>query len=448
MRPTGTGLARRVREGTVSATTAVAEAVEAAQADVDNAFTSVDERAAGYAARMKGRRGGALLGVPVAVKDLIDHAGRVTTAGSAFYRHLADLTSPALRRLEDEGAVVMGRTGLHEFAFGFSSENPWFGPVRNPWDSRLSPGGSSGGSAAAVASGIVPIALGTDTGGSIRVPAALCAVTGLKVSHGLIPLEGVFPLVPFLDTVGAIAGSLVDLETATRIMAGPLWADPHDVDGRIRLVVPSRWVGTAPMTDRVSAGFRRFLEGASDVGVEVSEEDLGDLVPSPLQSALIGPEIEKIHGTWRREGRSYGADVASRIDSALAVTDSEARTARDWQRDVTAAMTAATSTGRFLVTPTVPALDKVIGQDRIGRHHYRTVLSWFTALVNTAGLPALSVPMRGGPGRPPSVQIIGPRGSEANLLAVASRLERDGLVGLPTRAGSRLGRWSSECSSE
>lgn len=447
MRPVGTGLARRVREGAVSAAEAVAEAVGAALADVDNAFTSVDEQAADRAAGMGPRTTGALAGVPIAVKDLIDHAGRVTTAGSGFYRHAADRTAPALRRLEDEGAVVVGRTGLHEFAFGFSSENPWFGPVHNPWDSRLSPGGSSGGSAAAVASGIVPIALGTDTGGSIRVPAALCAVAGLKVTHGLIPLHGVFPLVPSLDTVGAIAGSLADLEAATRIMAGPKWVPPDGPDDPIHLVVPARWVETAPMADRVSAGFRWFLDRASDAGSEVSEESLDELVPSPLQGPLIGPEVDRVHRAWRAEGRAYGADVAARIDSALAVTDAEARNARSWQRTVTTAMKAATN-GRYLVTPTVPALDKVIGDERIGRNHYRTVLSWFTALVNTAGLPALSMPMADGPRRPPSLQIIGPPGSEARLLAVASRLEQAGILGVPSRTAARLGRWSSECSSE
>lgn len=444
MRPTGTELARRVRDGTASATEAVNEALEAARNDSDNAFTFVDERAPGPA----GRTGGALAGVPIAVKDLIDHSGRITTAGSAFYRHAADRTAPALHRLEEEGAVVVGRTGLHEFAFGFSSENPWFGPVRNPWDPRLSPGGSSGGSAAAVAAGIVPIAVGTDTGGSIRVPAALCAVTGLKVSHDLIPLDGVFPLVPSLDTVGVIAGSLLDLETATRIMAGSRWTGPAGEGDPIRLVVPSQWTSRAPIDDGVTTAFDSFIDGADDIGIEVAEADLADLVPSPLQAALIGPEIEQVHGVWRQEGRPYGADVAARIDSALAVTEAESGSARDWQRVVATSMTRATSGGRLLITPTVPALDKVIGQETIGGHHYRSVLSWFTALVNTAGLPALSMPLAAGPGRPPSLQLIGPRGSEARLLSVARRLEREGLLEVPGRAGRQMGPWSSPHTSE
>ena len=185
--------------------------------------------------------------MPVGIKDLIDHEGRVTTAGSAFYRHEADRSSPVVSRLEEAGAVVIGRTGLHEFAFGFSSENPHFGPVRNPWDPDTSPGGSSGGSAAAVAAGITPVAIGTDTGGSVRVPAALCGCFGLKVTHGRIPLDGVFPL--------------ADLRRHRRARS-PIRSRPRQLvpghvrrhrrratPGDLRLGVPEPWVGAAPMDE-------------------------------------------------------------------------------------------------------------------------------------------------------------------------------------------------------
>ena len=165
-------------------------AAHAAQAPL-NVFTHLDDeaamdRAAGLdGADDEGMPAGGLAGVPVGIKDLIDHEGRITTAGSAFYRHEAERSSPVVSRLEDAGAVVIGRTGLHEFAFGFSSENPHFGPVRNPWDPGTSPGGSSGGSAAAVAAGITPIAIGTDTGGSVRPrrPVRLLRAQGDPRSH-------------------------------------------------------------------------------------------------------------------------------------------------------------------------------------------------------------------------------------------------------------------------
>lgn len=408
----------------------VALAVEAAVADTTNSFIDVHE-AAPAADPM-----GPLGGVPIAVKDLIDHRGHITTAGSAFYRHAATATAPALRRLEKAGAVVVGRTNLHEFAFGFSSENPWFGPVKNPWDPALSTGGSSGGSAAAVAAGIVPIALGTDTGGSVRVPAALCGVTGLKVTHGLIPLDGVFPLVPSLDTVGAIASDLDSLELATRTMAAERWPSSGTGEDPIRLVVPGKWVDTAPLSTEVHTAFHRFLEDSEGAGLEVEHEELPLLAPSPHQSAIIGTEVAPIHGKWRQEGRPYGDDVAERIDAALEISGDMAalEEARRWRAALTEAATSATEAGRLIVTPTVGSIDKRIGEDHISGDHYRTVLSWFTAPVNATGLPALSIPLSGS-GRRPALQIIGFRNSEPALLAVARQLEKLGLVG--------MNRWSS-----
>ncbi|HEX2153205.1 MAG TPA: amidase [Acidimicrobiia bacterium] len=415
--------------------TRVERALEAAAADTTNSFIALHEAAPGLPPVA-----GPLAGTPIAVKDLIDHSGHVTTAGSGFYRHRAALTAPALARLEAAGAVVIGRTGLHEFAFGFSSENPWFGPVRNPWDPTLSPGGSSGGSAAAVASGIVPVALGTDTGGSIRVPAALCGVFGLKVTHGLIPLEGVFPLVPSLDTVGAIAASLDDLARVTAHMAGDGW--PHDETmpaDRVRLVVPDRWVDEAPSTRQVTDAFEEFLGSAGAADVTVEHRDLQHLAPSPHQGGIIGPEVAAIHRTWREAGRPYGADVGERVDAALAIaTDAQAmQEAQTWREELTRQMAAATSDDTLVVTPSVAAMDKVIGEDRLGDRHYRTVLSWFSAPVNPTGHPAISLPLAG-PGRRPSVQLIGSRRSEARLLAVARMLEKRGVVRMSRLPSGRL----------
>lgn len=405
---------------------AVQRAVEAAGADTLNAFTVVHEDAPGQP-----RSEGPLAGTPIAVKDLIDDAGRTTTAGSAFYRHEAGATAPALARLKQAGAVVIGRTGLHEFAFGFSSENPWFGPVHNPWDPALSPGGSSGGSAAAVAAGIVPVALGTDTGGSVRVPAALCGIYGLKVTHGLIPLDGVFPLVPSFDTVGALTRSLDHLETATAVMAGNEWPDDDRPPRETRLVVPERWVAEAPMSDEVRDAFEEFLTAATAAGLAVEYRELSELAPSPHQLAVIGPEVAAIHRRWREEGRPYGEDVGERIDGAITLsTDEEAKAeGRRWRASITSTLEEATTGDMLVVTPAVAAMDKRIGEDRIGEHHYRTVISWFSAPVNPTGHPAISLPIAG-EGRRPSVQIIGSRRSEPRLLRLGGLLEERGVVGL------------------
>lgn len=406
--------------------TAVEEALQAATEDVCNAFTAVHEDAAGD----RGREG-PLSGVPIGVKDLVDDRGRTTTAGSAFYRHEATSTAPALARLRDAGAVVIGRTGLHEFAFGFSSENPWFGPVRNPWDHSLSPGGSSGGSAAAVAGGVVPVAIGTDTGGSVRVPAAMCAVYGLKVTHGLIPLEGVFPLVPSLDTVGALTSDLNLLHTATAAMAGPRWPEPGTTQEITRLVVPEEWLGDAPLSAEVSTAFNDFVAAAGEAGLAVEQRSLPLLAPSPHQLAVIAAEAAAVHGEWRREGRPYGEDVGERIDHSIALSaDATAQAeGRRWRTAITETTGAATGGGTAIVTPSVADLEKRIGNDFIDGRHYRGVISYFSAPVNATGHPAISLPVAGG-GRRPSVQLIGARHSEPWLLELARRLEEAGVVGV------------------
>jgi aspartyl-tRNA(Asn)/glutamyl-tRNA(Gln) amidotransferase subunit A len=405
---------------------AVSQALERALGDTTNAFTAVHEEPAGLEPP-----GGPLFGLPVAAKDLIDHAGHATTAGSAFYRHHATTTATALGRLEAAGAVVIGRTNLHEFAFGFSSENPWFGPVRNPWDPSLSAGGSSGGSAAAVAAGIVPVALGTDTGGSVRVPAAVCGIIGLKTTHGLIPLDGVFPLVPSFDTVGPLTASLDDLEKVTEVMAADAWRRLADDPPIRRLIVPEAWLEGAPTAGEVRDAFEEFLAGAAEAGLAVERHELADLQPSPHQTALIGAEVERIHGEWRRQGRPYGADVAARIDEGIHLAeDADAQAeARRWRRRITAALAAATAGDAAVVTPAVGAMSKRIGDDRIGGHHYRRVLSWFSAPVNPTGHPALAMPAAG-PGRRPAVQLIGAAWSEKRLVGLARRLETAGVLGV------------------
>ena len=265
-------LATAVGRGEVTAVEVIEEHLDGIGDDsAFNAFTLVDteralDRAAALdAAHHAGTTPGPLAGVPIVLKDLIDHTGRLTTCGSGFYREVPERSATVVDRIEAAGGIVIGRTGLHEFAFGFSSENAWFGPVRNPWDPSISPGGSSGGSGAAVAAGFAPLGVGTDTGGSVRVPAALCGIAGLKVTHGRIPLTGVFPLAPSIDTVGPMARSVADLALLYRVMAGddpddpwcPAAIEAHDEPGRftnLRIGVPSEWIDT-PM-DRNAHRFR------------------------------------------------------------------------------------------------------------------------------------------------------------------------------------------------
>jgi len=370
--------------------------------------------------------GGPLHDVPIALKDLIDHAGRTTTCGSAFYRHAPEVSATVVSRLESAGARIMGRTGLHEWAFGFSSENPHFGPVRNPWDPATSPGGSSGGSGAAVAADIVPIAIGTDTGGSVRVPAALCGCFGLKVSSGRIPIDGVFPLVPSIDTVGPLANSVANLELAYRAMS--LDATEKAPAGSYRIGVPQPWVEDAPMSDEVAAGFEGLIEALVDMGHEVHPINIPDLLPDPRLGYAIGAEAAPVHRDFRKQELPYGPDVARRLDAAESVTAEQAASGASWQKMVRARFEDAFSVVDLLITPTVPAMKKTIGQDLIDGTHYRTVLSWFTAIVNHAFLPAIALPASTGGAPPVSLQVIGPAGSDLSLIALAESLETTGLV--------------------
>lgn len=388
-----------------------------------NMFTMIEEPGlTGEAPRT-----GPLSGVPIAVKDLIDQADRVTTCGSAFYRERPERTATSIARLEDAGATSVGRTGLHEFAFGFSSENPHFGPVRNPWDTTTSPGGSSGGSGAAVGAGIVPIAIGTDTGGSVRVPAALCGCFGLKVTYGAIPIDGVFPLVGSIDTVGPLADGTANLELAYRSMSGD--TEPLEPDRELRLGIPMPWFEAAPLTDEVRAGFAHAIASLERLGHRVHPLGLADVQPDPRLGFAIGVEVAPVHREFRARGLPYGDDVARRLDAAEAVTESEAEEGRAWQLMIRQRFSDAFDVVDYLLTPTVPAMRKTIGEDMIGDHHYRSVLSWFTALVNHALLPAIAIPLLGTGSPPVSLQVIGPTGSDLGLLALSAALERQGIAG-------------------
>jgi aspartyl-tRNA(Asn)/glutamyl-tRNA(Gln) amidotransferase subunit A len=398
-----------------------------------NVFTHLDDEAAMDRADgmdgavADGGPAGPLRGVPVAIKDLIDHEGRITTAGSAFYRQEADRSSPVVSRLEASGAVVIGRTGLHEFAFGFSSENPHFGPVRNPWDPDTSPGGSSGGSAAAVAAGITPVAIGTDTGGSVRVPAALCGCFGLKVTYGRIPLDGVFPLATSVDTVGPLADSIDLLDGSYRAMSGDTADGPRRE--RLRLGIPEPWVSAAPMDDEVARAFEKSMRALEDLGHEVTDLDMPGVLPAPELIDAIAGEITEVHGRFRRDGLPYGEDVARRVDDCLDTGPDRIEAGRAWQMMIRRQFGAAFEGVDLLITPTTPVMRKVIGQDMIGDRHYRSVLSWFTALVNHALHPAIALPLAGTGAPPVSLQAIGPLASETALIDFGRTLEESGLVG-------------------
>ena len=222
-------IAARVRAGDVSAEEIVTHHLDRIEARSElNAFITVDRERALLDARSLARQGrlGALAGVPFAPKDLFDTAGMRTTYGSALFReHVPTRTASAVQRLADAGAVIVGKANLHEFAWGVTSKNPFYGTVGNPRRPEHVAGGSSGGGAAALAAGLAALSIGTDTGGSIRIPSFACGTAGFKPSHGLVPLDGCFPLAPCFDHAGPMARTMEECALALEVLADV----PHPV---------------------------------------------------------------------------------------------------------------------------------------------------------------------------------------------------------------------------
>lgn len=453
-------VASLVHSGAVTAVDTVAAALDAAEATQSalNAFTSIDrtgalERAAQIDGLIAdGNDPGPLAGVPIGLKDLIDQRGKRTTNGAAFETAPAVDPATVVKRLEDAGAVIIGRTGLHEFAFGFTSENPHFGPVRNPWDLSLSPGGSSGGSAAAVAAGVVPAAIGTDTGGSVRVPAALCGVVGLKVTHGRVPLTGVTPLAPSLDTVGPITRTVSDAAAVYAAIAGD---DPHDPWSAPRTVEPAgdardpstilvgvlkQWM-LAPTDHATREAFHEAVARLVAVGASVETVDEPGLAITEAAGLASSGEIFRIHrDRWERYPDQYGRDVAARLAKASTVELDTMVDVMAWDSRARHALARLFHRFDILITPTVGSSRKMIGEAdmEIGtdRIFHRAVLAQNTWPINRVGNPALALPIESGATPPASLQLIGPRWGEAALLEIGLGLESAGVVGVgrpPTR---------------
>jgi aspartyl-tRNA(Asn)/glutamyl-tRNA(Gln) amidotransferase subunit A len=353
-------------------------------------------------------------GIRLAVKDLFDTAGLETTYGSAvFAGHVPTETAPAVRRLEAAGYGVVGKAGLHEFAYGTTSENPHFGDVPNPRHPGRVAGGSSGGSAAALTAGLADAALGTDSAGSIRIPAACCGVVGHKPTHGLVSLEGCWPLAASYDTAGPLA---------------------HDVDG------------CEQMLQALAPGFEpRRLESLEEVEVAVAWTELADpLVRERVEEAVAGfprrrrlelpfvppetyllfmREVADVHRELFAESADlYGEDVRLKVERCLAVRDADvehALSARARYREQVQELLDGID---LVVTPTLPVVAPPLGRGGVGDLDVRETLIRFTYPFSALGWPALALPCGPAEDRlPASIQIAGRAGDDALVLA-AGRL--------------------------
>ena len=345
------------------------------------------------------------------VKDLFDTAGLVTTYGSILFAdHVPAESAAAVRLAEDAGWVDVGKTNLHEFAYGTTSENPHFGTVPNPLAAGRLAGGSSGGSAAAIAAGLADAALGTDSGGSIRIPSACCGTTGFKPTFGVVPMEGCFPLAPSFDTAGPMAADVagcVDLFQALAPEFVPTEVGLGDVE-----------VGVA-WTELADPLVRTRVEAAAELFPNRRAVD----VPFPTGlAAVFMREAADVHRElFEEHADAYGENVRAKLELCLAVTDGEYERALVVREGYREQLLEAVSGVDLLLTPTLTCVAPRIGPDEID---LRETLIRLTYPFNLGGWPALALPC--GPaedGLPASVQLVAPPGQDALVLAAGKALE-------------------------
>jgi amidase len=355
-------------------------------------------------------------GIRLAVKDLIDVEGVPTTAGS---RALAETARPAdgdaacLAGARAAGAVIVGKANLHELAYGGAGINEWFGTPVNPLDPGLLPGGSSSGSAVAVADRDADVAYGSDTGGSVRIPAAFCGITGLKTTHGRVSLDRVWPLAPSLDTVGPMARDVAGVVAGMRLLEpGFQVGGPAARIGRIR-------PAGSEVDPRIDAAIDDALARS---GLDITEIDLpGWLAARETCGVLLDFEAARSNRVLLDDPARralIGPNVLARLTAAEDVTSEDADGARTRQHDWREALHAeVVRAGGLLALPTVPFYPPPLTAPP-GLH-----FTAFTNPVNLAGFPALALPVPSGHSLPASLQLIGAPGSEELLLATGAVIE-------------------------
>jgi aspartyl-tRNA(Asn)/glutamyl-tRNA(Gln) amidotransferase subunit A len=249
----------------------------------------------------------------------------------------------------------------------------------------------------------------------------------LKVTHGRIPLTGVFPLALSIDTVGPLADTIANLDAAYRAMSGDDTNEPAPAP--LKLGIPQPWFDMAPMDETVAKGFDKLINALRDLGHTVIPVGMPDVLPAQELIHAIAGEITGVHRDFRAKGLAYGDDVAKRLDDCAGVSPEEIQAGRDWQLMIRRQFAEAFTTVDLLITPTSPAMRKQIGNDSIGERHYRAVLSWFSAIVNHSLHPAIALPVVDSGEPPVSLQAIGSSGSETGLIGFGRSLESAGLIG-------------------
>jgi aspartyl-tRNA(Asn)/glutamyl-tRNA(Gln) amidotransferase subunit A len=436
------GLSRELLARRLSPVEVVKALLRRIEADDTNSFITVTaETALREASRaegeiLAGRYRGPLHGIPVAIKDIFYTRGVHTTMGSAFYAgHVPDHSATVVRKLEDAGSILIGKTNTHEFAYGPTGDRSHSGPTRNPFDGRRITGGSSGGSGAAVAANLCYGALGSDTGGSIRIPATLCGTVGMKPTFGRVSKSGVFPLSWSLDHVGPITRTVEDNALLLNTLSGHDQEDPYSVDlptedftrdlehglWGAAIGLPSGFY-TEHVEEEVQARVGEAAEVFVSLGAEIREVEIPDLWETlHAQRLILGSEAYAVHEErLENEPEKFGEEVRERLmdggrPKAYRYANARRRgklAAREFDRaleDVVA-----------LLTPTVPITAPEIGQREVSIGDYeesvRSALTRFTGPTDLTGHPSLSVPCgKMATGLPVGLQLIGRRFDETTL---------------------------------
>ena len=375
----------------------------------------------------------------MAVKDLFDTAGIRTTAGSKFFTdNIPEKDAYVIEKLKEAGALILGKTNTHEIALGVTGNNPHYGTARNPWDTTRIPGGSSSGSAIAVATGMVLGALGTDTGGSIRIPASLCGVVGFKPTYGRVSLRGVFPLSWNLDHVGTLTKTVEDAALILQIISV---YDPMD-PASVKMLTSDylRHLADNMKGRKVAFGIGEYIESAdpevlsavreaanvfASFGCRVQEVDVSWMHEAALANkTMIQADGAAVHHERLKEQPDwFGEDIRRRLEDGAKTTSTEYSLARRTQAEVRKRCEQFFESHDFLILPTTPIPAPTIeGNDAVeqaGR------LTRFTAPFNLAGLPALSVPCGfTKDGLPIGLQIVSRAWADAKVLNAGNTFEQ------------------------
>jgi aspartyl-tRNA(Asn)/glutamyl-tRNA(Gln) amidotransferase subunit A len=436
---TARAIAAAVRASKVSAASLAERALAAARGDRHFAITRIlAERALAEAAAVdakvaRGEDPGPLAGVPYAAKDLFDIAGLPTTAGAAARAGAppAGGDAEAIHRLAAAGAVLIATTTMDAFAYGFATINAADGTTRNPHDPARLAGGSSGGSAAVVAAGIVPFALGSDTNGSVRVPASLCGLYGIKPAHASLPIEGTFPLAHSFDDVGPFTADLGDLALVWEVLLGaPLPAAP----GMLRLA-------------RLGGRFRENADPEQLAAIDAAAPgapliELPDIARARSAAFLITAfEAGALHReALAADAMAYDPAVRDRLIAGALLPKALYERALAFRAEFLAQLHERIAEFDVLIAPATPTVAPPIADPRItidgALVPARADLGIHTQPITLTGLPALAVPLRRPGLLPLGLQLVGKPGGESALLALATRLEAEGITGVshPQRA--------------